>query len=628
LRELAAAYDEHNGRSARVGAVKGWPGGELPGTVQRLLLVRIETLSAPAQRILALAAVMGNAFAEPLLQRIVQASGEASILEAALSELAEREFIYRDWGEEHYHFSHALVSEVAEGRLLSDERQRFHRRIGEALEQAPAGHLERLAHHFYWSVVAEERADQSVLTVTHDLYLLEKAASYLLQAGQRAQAKYAGREALRHYQRGLAVAQALPHHRGLRIDLHDGCGAAHQMLTELDVAVEQLTQAYDLLERLDEQPAQRRRLADLARRIGRLHEWKSEYEIALAWMERGQRLLQTLGGDEAQVVAAALSIRLGSVHYNRGDLEQAAVHCRYGLALANTLKEMPLQAEAHNLLGIVADVQGLTQEAYIHYAHSLQLWQTVGDEYQVARVEDNIGQVLLYMGDWGAARDHLSRGCDFWAQIEDEYSLAFASLNLGVVALYQGQWAEADSRFGRALHIWEKAQNQRWMALCYTNMGLLALAQQQWLAAQTHLRHSQELLLALHIRDLLPETCYALAEAALGQGELDAAEQLANQSISLAVEQHLRLEQAVALRVLGKVRLVQNKLEAARPLLEQSGALLESLNNRYELGRTLVQLAHLQAATGDPTTAAQLRQQARTLFAQLGARADLEALGE
>ncbi len=86
-----------------------------------------------------------------------------------------------------YRFRHGLVQEVAYGSLLEPARRSLHRRIGEALEtlygEGNDSVYGPLARHF-------AEADEP-----------ERAARYLIAAGDAARAVYADHEAVEHYRR-------------------------------------------------------------------------------------------------------------------------------------------------------------------------------------------------------------------------------------------------------------------------------------------------------------------------------------------------------------------------------------------------------------------------------------------
>src|SRR4029079_5268526 len=91
----------------------------------------------------------------------------------------------RRWPQPEYRFRHALIQETAYRTLLAEQRKRLHRRAAEWLRvryaERDAEVLGLLAHH--WLRAEDE----------------QKAADYLLRAGDKARLEYALDEAIEHY---------------------------------------------------------------------------------------------------------------------------------------------------------------------------------------------------------------------------------------------------------------------------------------------------------------------------------------------------------------------------------------------------------------------------------------------
>jgi class 3 adenylate cyclase/predicted ATPase len=155
---------------------------QVPATVQALLAARIDRLPPADKQLLQSAAVIGKDVPLPLLQVI--AGLPEDDLRAALGRLQAAEFLYEAslFPEPEYTFKHALTHEVAYQGLLQDRQRALHAAVLEACERLYAGrlgeHVERLAYHAVRGAVPE------------------RAARYLLEAGGRAVARSAHREAV------------------------------------------------------------------------------------------------------------------------------------------------------------------------------------------------------------------------------------------------------------------------------------------------------------------------------------------------------------------------------------------------------------------------------------------------
>jgi predicted ATPase len=174
----------------------------VPSTVQTLLAARIDRLPPEEKRLLQTAAVIGTEVPWPLLQTI--ADLPEAVLHRGLAHLQAAEFLYeaRLFPDHEYTFKHALTHEVAYGSLLQERRRVLHARIVETLE-ALAGErvteqIERLAHHALRGEV------------------WDKAVAYGRQAGEKAMARSAYREAVGSFEQALSAVPHLPETRAMR----------------------------------------------------------------------------------------------------------------------------------------------------------------------------------------------------------------------------------------------------------------------------------------------------------------------------------------------------------------------------------------------------------------------------
>jgi predicted ATPase len=192
----------------------------VPGTLQTVLMARIDRLDPEAKRLLQLAAVIGKDVPFSLLGAIVEATAEE--LDGALTRLLAAEFIYEVqlFPVLVYTFKHPLTQEVAYTSLLQEHRRALHARIVEAIEATArddgpsayyiAEQVDRLGHHALRG------------------QLWDKAVAYLRRAGRRDGARSANRQAVTYFEQALEALNHLPNHReaqelaiDIRLDLRN-----------------------------------------------------------------------------------------------------------------------------------------------------------------------------------------------------------------------------------------------------------------------------------------------------------------------------------------------------------------------------------------------------------------------
>jgi len=165
---------------------------DLPETVEKVILARIDRLSPQCHDVLTAASVLGRTFGLPLLEGVTGGDGE---LRDALSELQRLDLIRegRRWPQPEYRFKHALIQEAAYRTILAERRTELNRKAAEWLESRHAENQEEiygiLAHH--WLAANDE----------------DKAIAYLTRAGDKARLEYALDEAIGHYRELLTLLE-------------------------------------------------------------------------------------------------------------------------------------------------------------------------------------------------------------------------------------------------------------------------------------------------------------------------------------------------------------------------------------------------------------------------------------
>jgi class 3 adenylate cyclase/tetratricopeptide (TPR) repeat protein len=172
----------------------GGDGAAVPATLQDSLMARLDRLGL-ARETAQIAAVIGRDFPFALL-RAATDKGDAEI-ETSLANLVAAGIVFpqgrsQDRG---YSFKHALVRDAAYESLLLSRRRDWHARVARALEahfaDTVANEPEVLAQHFAAAGLTAEAGD------------------YRLKAGDRAVSRSAYREAIAHYNAGIAAAEKL-----------------------------------------------------------------------------------------------------------------------------------------------------------------------------------------------------------------------------------------------------------------------------------------------------------------------------------------------------------------------------------------------------------------------------------
>jgi DNA-binding CsgD family transcriptional regulator len=140
----------------------------LPSAVRAVIDSRVKRLSAPAQHVLAAAAVAGLTVEHDLLARV--AGLDVDKLAVAISETVDANVLVVESSRSGYRFRHALLREAVQGRLLPAQRKELHRQIATALaadsslaSSEPSNRVAELAAHWWaageWAAAVQPSLD-------------------------------------------------------------------------------------------------------------------------------------------------------------------------------------------------------------------------------------------------------------------------------------------------------------------------------------------------------------------------------------------------------------------------------------------------------------------------------------
>ncbi|HYT29908.1 MAG TPA: ABC transporter substrate-binding protein [Actinomycetota bacterium] len=185
---------------------------EVPPTVEKVILARIDRLAPASRDVLTAASVLGRRFGLPLLEAV---SGGNGSVRGVLHDLQRLDLMRegRRWPYPEFRFKHALIQETVYRTILVADRRALHRKAAEWLERQYEGGVDEvagvLAHH--WLEAADE----------------DKAVTYLTRAGDRARQGYALDEAVAHYRELLPLMERRGDRRGVALVLFKLALALH-----------------------------------------------------------------------------------------------------------------------------------------------------------------------------------------------------------------------------------------------------------------------------------------------------------------------------------------------------------------------------------------------------------------
>ena len=385
---------------------------ELPTTIEKVILARLDALPTRPRDVLTAASVLGRAVDLPLLQRLFGSDPRAET-----DELVHAGLFERDGQPEEVWFSHALIQEVAYGSLLKRRRRELHAAAAAAIEE-----------------VWPDRIDESLGILAfhhHRAGDLEAARRWHDLAAVRAERLHAGDEALEHLTASIDlalelgrtaadpdVAERLVTRAVIRARTGDVAGARDDLqvvLAEPEVAPGIAMRAHDELgfilagaadyreavphlEAALEAAIERRDAAGEVSALSRLsivHANRLDFDAALAFGERALRSSEARHDERAE--AAAMDA-LKQVALQTGDFETLE-------RLAARLAEIHRRNDDLWLLQFA-----VVEVAYANLARVRldRAFDGLDESLSINRRIDDIGNEPLYLAILGRA--HRARG--------------------------------------------------------------------------------------------------------------------------------------------------------------------------------------------------------------------------
>ncbi len=540
---------------------------QIPRSAHAILASRIDRLSPPNKRLLQSASVVGKDVPFPLLQAI---AGEAEDrLRQGLTELQAAEFLYesRLFPELEYTFRHALTHEVAYGSLVTDRRRTSHARLVEAMEtlyrDRLSEHVERLAEHAFTGEV------------------WAKAAEYLRQAGARATARSADREASQYFQRALGALGNLPETRETleqAIDLRFDVRRSLLPLGELDRGTEYLREAEALATKQSDD-----------KRLG----WASAYLSANFWLtgrtqearafgERAHALAERVG-DFALSVAANYSF--GAACQASGDFRRAVIYLREAVQSLQGDRNRERYgltgfpgASARSWLAWALAELGEFEEGIAHGREGIRVAEAVDHPYSLIVACRGLARLYCIKGDFAEAIAVVTRGLSLAHDYNITVFSSLLSSFLGYAYLCSGRTEEARALLEQTLSATEATG-----AGLYHSLGIVHLG-----------------------------------EANLRAGQLEAAERAANQALKIARARGERGYEAWALRLSGDIAAHHGARADASEAYRGAMALAEELEMRPLVAHCHVSFGRVLAAAAEREAAMDHLGTARAMFSGMG----------
>jgi predicted ATPase/class 3 adenylate cyclase len=361
----------------------------LPGTLQGLILSRIDRLPPEKQFTLKVAAVLGRTFTcSPLFETVNRFMKlPLPALQAHLDDLTQHHLTQLEAPEPEltYIFKHIITQEVAYQTLLFAQRKQIHKAVGKWYEDKLASekevnglYLPLLVYHFH-------QADEP-----------ENERKFARLAGEQAVKQYANAEAVKYLSRALELTAE-----------EDLANRIELLLLRENVYNSQgarAAQAHDLavLEALTLQKGEPALQAETALRKAWFEIETNNYEAAQATAREAARLAQE-AGDTFRMAKAYM--RIGSALRYQAKYAEARQIIGQALALAEKARFTEIERSCFSNLGVISDLSGDSPQAQAYLERFLELSRQAKDRADESTALNNLGVVVWRKGDLPKAQE-------------------------------------------------------------------------------------------------------------------------------------------------------------------------------------------------------------------------------
>jgi adenylate cyclase len=422
---------------------------QLPGSLQSLVLSRIDAAPEEPRRTMKVAGVVGRTFRAPVLPGAYEELGTIDVVVDHLETLRVLDLVGLDReAEQEWAFKHGMTQEVAYESLPFAMRGLLHGRIGEFIERTEAHDLERnvyLLEHHYW------RSDRE-----------DKRREYLWKAAEAAQNAYANQAAIVYLERLVPLLEGSERVRALL-----RLGKAFELAGDWTQAGETDETARALAVESGDRKAEAdalAALAEVARKQGR-------YDDATGLIGSAQAHYQGLDDDAGVGVVLHLS---GTIAAQRGQYDEARARYLESMTIRERHDDKDQLGRLLSNLAIVAEYSGDFGEARRLNEEALAVRTALGDRWAIALSLNNLGVIDLYERRFAEASERYRESVQLASEVGDPWLLSLARYNLGKARMGLDDRPAAWEIFGKSLQAFVRLDDPYDLAEVIEDVAVLA----------------------------------------------------------------------------------------------------------------------------------------------------------
>jgi tetratricopeptide (TPR) repeat protein len=370
-------------------------------------------------------------------------------------------------------------------------------------------------------------------------------------------------------------------------------------------------------------------LSRLHRLIGEVFEKLGQYPDAIDQLSQAQEILKLAGGyDPVEIVNQMHD--LGWIQFRQGNLADAEQTFLEGLQRLEETRQPALYASLCNRVAGVYYQQSRFEDSIKYLQKSIVLRDKIGDQVAVSRSSNNLGLLQWKMGLWNDALASFQRSLKSHQQVGDVEGEVNVLSNLGLILMDRGDLPEAETHLTRALDQAKRLNLTYHEAMIHLHLSKYNYLTDQLDKAMKLAQKGSDLFAGIQSQEVLADLKVNEGLIWLARGDSGKARDCSEDAIRLADEVNgenkLTDDRARAYRLSAQVAMLENDLDLAISHLVLSDEIFQHTGDAIEQARNLVIRSELLTRLKKPGEANTLRQRAKTVFEQFGAKADLKRM--
>lgn len=538
---------------------------KISGSINAILMARIDRLSNLVKETVKAAAVIGREFEVPVLSEVMKVqeeflakNGDSTAVLKEQIQTAEKGQIWRAVNELRYIFKHSLLREAVYDMQLRGRLRHLHKLIAEAIEKL---HIERIEERY--ADLAFHFGQAEVMSKTNE---------YLLKAADHNRLKYQNERALEFYDRLL-----------------DNLKNTNQLEQIIKVQLKK---------------------GGVLEMIGRWDECEATFHDAMK-LARQQ---------DDKTLLGRIHNNLGDILTLKGNYDEARTHMQAAATHFEFLKDNTGTYKVYGNLGKLYFRQGVYEEAKSYFTKSIELSHELNPNKANPQIVANLGLTHMNQGNYDEGIRWMQEELDICKKINDKSGMASLYTNMGIVYFEKGEFDKALNCYEEGLALSEELGNRLLQSIAIGCMGSVYQRKGDYNKALEHFL--QDLTIGEELGD---KQGTAIALGLLGElrkeeGEFELAIDYLEKNLQLSEELNYRKGIAKAVNSLGDIYLTRGEFDKAISYYDRAIDLSRKINNKLILGESLVEKGEAMIAASNLKGAQKIHNEALEIIERLGNR--------